>query len=97
MLGHLRLWQGDWEAAARWLESALVPATAMEDRQALEETHVCLSELEVLSGTPDLAVVRLEPLAISKAPVARSFRPTWPGRIWSEGRWNVLGSLSDEQ
>jgi tetratricopeptide (TPR) repeat protein len=63
MLGHLGLWQGDWEAAARWLESALAPATTMEDRQALEMIHVCLSELEVLSGTPNLAVVRLEPLA----------------------------------
>ena len=76
-----------------WLESALAPATTMEDRQALEMIHVGLSELEVLRGCPTWQLFALSRWPISKAPVARLFRPTWPGHIWSEGRWNVPGSL----
>jgi adenylate cyclase len=60
ILGGVFLAQGKWAEAEASLQRALVIAEEAEDRQALENIHVTLAELEVLRGEPGAAISRLE-------------------------------------
>ncbi|HLJ69560.1 MAG TPA: tetratricopeptide repeat protein [Chloroflexota bacterium] len=62
-MGNLLLRRGDFDEARGYLQAALGMAERIDARQAREVAAASLAELELLTGQPEAAIERLEPLA----------------------------------
>jgi tetratricopeptide (TPR) repeat protein len=67
-LGQLTLYEGDWDEARRLLQEALDIGMRTGERVVQEEVQAFLAELEILSGHPGEAVIRVEGIARREAP-----------------------------
>jgi tetratricopeptide (TPR) repeat protein len=79
----LCLAQGDWEAAASYLEEVSAAAARRRDLQALREAAALLAELDVLQGRAAAAMARLAPLLDRADPLESGVTGILPVLAWT--------------
>jgi tetratricopeptide (TPR) repeat protein len=90
--GRLALCEGEWEGAERAFEEALAIAEAANDRQLTEAAHSYLAELDILRGSPDVALRRLRPL---QATDEASLGVMLPTLAWAELEAGDIGGAEE--
>src|SRR5207248_10739603 len=83
ILGGLRLAEGQWDEASRYLEEGLSLAEHSQDGEALHVAQRLLAERDLLQGRPHAALARLSPLLDHPSTAELERTPLLPLVAWA--------------